>query len=279
MKTYLRTAAVLLALVPCACESVDRFCDADEFYDPDQPLRPLNRAGVVLSFDDRGIDGWWALAAQIESYGGRATFFVSEVDRLSADEKAMLRALHARGHEIGSHGFRHLHAGDYEREHSAEAWVRDELLPSIAAFEAIGIPVVTFAFPFGEHTPATTAAALRHFRHARGSYSVGDFHEPADADHVFLPAEEIARHPFSCAFAIDNNYGVSADQLTRALERARTSREVVAIYAHQSVSTPAGPYEVDPRLIAHIAAFVATHEMQFYRYRDFAAPSPDASAQ
>lgn len=108
--------------------------------------------GLALSFDDTSVDAWFALRPLFQSYGARVTFFVSRYQNFHAEQRAELRQLAADGHAVEAHSVLHLRAPDYVEEHGLNAYVRDEVDPSIEILRGDGFAVDAFAYPFGART-------------------------------------------------------------------------------------------------------------------------------
>jgi peptidoglycan/xylan/chitin deacetylase (PgdA/CDA1 family) len=108
--------------------------------------------GLALSFDDTFVDSWVALLPMFEQYGARVTFFVSRYKNLSDEAHAGLKQLQAAGHDIEAHSVLHLRAPDYVEEHGIQAYLDNELDPSIAVLRRDGFDVQAFAYPFGART-------------------------------------------------------------------------------------------------------------------------------
>jgi peptidoglycan/xylan/chitin deacetylase (PgdA/CDA1 family) len=113
---------------------------------------------VALTFDDGG-SGYLAHAADLlERHGWRGYVFMTtgclgKPGFLSADD---LRALHGRGHVIGTHSRTH----PVRLSALSPAAIRDEWRTSIADLEsALGAPVRTGSVPGGYHSRAVAAAA------------------------------------------------------------------------------------------------------------------------
>ncbi len=131
------------------------------------------RAGVALTFDDDDIADWTEAAERLAPYGVRATFFVTRFDLLSDARIDALRDLESLGHAVESHGLRHIDAPDYVDRFGIDAYVRDEVMPSLAAMRAAGFSPTSFAYPFGFHTDAIDDAVLEHVTLVRSlSWSV-----------------------------------------------------------------------------------------------------------
>jgi len=108
--------------------------------------------GLALSFDDASVDAWVALRPLLQQYHARVTFFVSRYRFLGDEQRAGLQLLAADGHAIEAHSVLHLHAPDYVDAYGLDAYLRDELDPSIEVLRNDGFEVDAFAYPFGVRT-------------------------------------------------------------------------------------------------------------------------------
>jgi peptidoglycan/xylan/chitin deacetylase (PgdA/CDA1 family) len=109
-------------------------------------------AGLALSFDDTSVAAWFSLRPMFQRYAARITFFVSRYQGISPEQRANLKTLAADGHDIEPHSVLHLRAPEYVEEHGINAYVRNEVDPSIAALRNDGYEVHAFAYPFGART-------------------------------------------------------------------------------------------------------------------------------
>ncbi|MGD9612190.1 MAG: polysaccharide deacetylase family protein [Kiritimatiellia bacterium] len=120
------------------------------------------RGGLALQFDD----GWTAwlteTAPLIQEYGGTATGFVNDKyvlnGRITLDELRRLQDDY--GWEIGTHTASHQNAPRYVQSHGVDAWLANELEPSLARLREAGLRVEALAFPFNASTPEIAQAAL-----------------------------------------------------------------------------------------------------------------------
>jgi hypothetical protein len=117
--------------------------------------------GLALSFDDTFVDHWVALRPMFQQYHARITFFVSHYRNLNDEQHAELKLLAADGHDIEAHSVQHLRAPDYAEQHGIDAYLRDEMQPSIDALRADGFEVNAFAYPFGARTSELDHAIAR----------------------------------------------------------------------------------------------------------------------
>lgn len=108
--------------------------------------------GLALSFDDTFVEAWLALRPLFAQYHARVTFFVSRYQALSAAAHAGLQVLAADGHDIAPHTVNHLRGPDYVEANGIDAYLRNEIDPSIEALRDDGFEVTAFAYPFGART-------------------------------------------------------------------------------------------------------------------------------
>ncbi len=124
-------------------------------------------AGVAFQFDDDGIDSWTEVRPLLDRYAARITLFVTRFDQMSADQRAQLHVLADDGHAVEAHSVSHVEAARYAAELGAQAYLDDEVLPSLAALRADGFTPESFAYPYGSHTPETDALIAPHVRFLR----------------------------------------------------------------------------------------------------------------
>ena len=117
--------------------------------------------GLALSFDDTFVDSWTDLRPLFAQYHARVTFFVSRYRNLTDEQHAKLKVLAADGHDIEPHTVNHLRAPDYVDEHGMDAYLREELDPSIEVLRNDGYEVNAFAYPFGARTGELDAAIAK----------------------------------------------------------------------------------------------------------------------
>jgi hypothetical protein len=120
------------------------------------------RAGLALAFDDNAVDAWMTMRETLTRHGARVTFFVTRYAQMSDEYKADLKLLAADGPDIEAHGVNHLDAAKYVADHGLDAYLQDEVLPSISVLIADGYPVHAFAYPFGSHSAEIDQALLQH---------------------------------------------------------------------------------------------------------------------
>jgi len=120
------------------------------------------QAGVALAFDDNAIAEWYGMRDQLAAHRAHVTFFVARWQSRTDEELAMLRTMADEGDDIEPHSVAHLNAVDYTAAHGLDAYLADEVIPSVDAITAAGYPAATiYAYPFGRTTDEINDAVLQ----------------------------------------------------------------------------------------------------------------------
>jgi hypothetical protein len=118
------------------------------------------KGGLALSFDDANVAAWFAARPLFQEHGVHATFFVTRFDEFDEDGRAKLHQLAAEGHAIEAHGLRHVNGPAYVSEYGLDAFMEDEVLPSISLLRADGFQPTIYAYPYGRRTDEIDDAVL-----------------------------------------------------------------------------------------------------------------------
>jgi peptidoglycan/xylan/chitin deacetylase (PgdA/CDA1 family) len=118
------------------------------------------RPSIAIAFDDHTVEDWIAHRDILQRHGARVTYFITYIDRMTDEEHELLHELANDGNGIEAHTLNHLHARDYVASHGVDAYIADEVIPSITGLQAIGFEPHSFAYPYGEDVPEVTARLL-----------------------------------------------------------------------------------------------------------------------
>lgn len=110
------------------------------------------RPGICLSFDDMDIAAWYALRDLLAAHQARVSFFVTRYTQLTDEQHAQLHELYAAGHSIEAHGVDHLYADAFIPMYGLDAYIEQQIQPSIDVLRADGFAPVAYAHPGGAHT-------------------------------------------------------------------------------------------------------------------------------
>jgi len=232
----------------------------------------LTKPGVVLTFDDTFVEQWLAALPIFAAHHARATFFVSQFDRLSARQMAGLRELAAAGHAIGCHGLRHLKAVDGVQTSSVQAYLAREIEPAVARMHQAGFRPSCFAYPSSQRNEETDAALARHFRHLRSGIGLAPDRTMAQTDAIFTPLDAVSARRCLIGTGLDGagpqaTNGRTLTAIFAAMERAARRREIVVFYAH-NISDEGPGHHVSPAVLEKILSYAASAGLAFYTYDD-----------
>lgn len=120
------------------------------------------QAGIAIALDDNAIEAWFGLRDQLAAHRAHVTFFIARWHSRTDDERAMVRTLADDGDDIEPHSVEHLDPVAYVRDHGLDAYMADEVVPSIDALTQAGYDAPTiYAFPFGHSTDELNDAVLK----------------------------------------------------------------------------------------------------------------------
>jgi len=216
-----------------------------------------SKAGVVITFDDYFVNEWKDADAQLSKYNWKATFCVSNFEKLTATDISNLKALLNKGHEIAGHGFRHINAKEFAKKNNKQQYLAVEIFPLIEAFKKEGIEIKSFAYPFGAKTQTLDFELKKHFEIIRGTVKGGK--KVADNSN-FYNGTRLAN-----GIGIDSNYEhFSLNYITKILNYAKKYNKIVVFYGHKPVAKSTKEYEVELKTLEMICQFVVSNQMKFY---------------
>lgn len=220
-----------------------------------------SKAGVVITFDDYFVNEWREADTQLAKYNWKATFCVSNFEKLTAIDISNLKALQSKGHEIAGHGFRHLNAKEFTKKNNKQHYLAVEISPLIEAFKKEGIEIKSFAYPFGAKTQTLDYELQKHFKIIRGTAKGGK--KVADNSN-FYNGTRLAN-----GIGIDSNYEhFSLNYITKVLNYAKKHNKIVVFYGHKPVEKATKEYEVELKTLEMICQFVVSNQMKFYTLQE-----------
>jgi len=214
---------------------------------------PLNtNAGLLLSFDDDYTDSWERYFDLFDKYNAKVTFFVN-----GKPDPFCAKAL-GRGHDVGYHSLNHMDLRKMSRKE-----FNMETVEPVLSFREAGIPVSSFAYPYGFSEPWMHDVLLRSFGALRG-YGVT----------FRLYSESEIRRGYISSRAIDNTV-IPDDKdfyrLVNIMLRTVTfiDKNLVLPLTTHDISATA-PWGISPRRLEFLLKTANDLGLVFYRYSDFA---------
>jgi peptidoglycan-N-acetylglucosamine deacetylase len=230
------------------------------------------KAGIAISFDDHFINDWYALRPLFQKYNAKVTFFVTCGDSFSADEIAKLKQLRLDGHEIGFHGTIHSRSTNLMEAFGPEKYAEMELDSGMGYMKAAGFNPTSYAHPGGNHNERVDSVL-----YSRGFVILRDV---AQANRVFkgIPLYSIAPRVMSWiyygfdkskavdALIIDQDSGISDDEMNDAIRRAKETNTALMLFGHQPLySAPKnGAYGFKVSFLEKILKEARRQNLKFY---------------
>ncbi len=186
------------------------------------------QGGIVLTFDDNYIDDWYKYLPILDSFGAKATFYVSHYPMLTPQQKTRLKIIQQHGHEIGFHTTRHANLVNMLKNKTLQEVMHKEVREGLDSMRKDGIFPKNFAYPFGQHNEVLDGAMLSLFRSIRLLNGTNDY------------SKSVCRDKGKTCFRSLNidEAGLSKDNITRMLESAKDHSNAVVFLAHKINSSP-----------------------------------------
>jgi len=213
---------------------------------------PSETAGLLLSFDDDYTDSWERYFYLFDKYKARVTFFI-----IGKATPFCARAMN-RGHDVGYHSLSHLDLRNMPRNE-----FNRETIESAKPFRDAGIPLSSFAYPFGFYEAWMHDALLRSFGTLRG-YGVT----------FRLYSEAEIKRGYISSRAIDNTVIPSDDDFYRVVNLMLKTvkfldKKLVLPLTTHDISARAD-WGISPRRLEYLLKTANELGLAFYCYSDFA---------
>ena len=214
----------------------------------------MPRPGIALTFDDHCVEEWYNCMPLFDSFGVKATFYVSNYLKLTAKDKWMLRQLQDHGHEIAYHSLTHPDFVKYLKKHSAAQLLSEEIDKGMALMNADGFYPTTFAYPYGSHNNQTDQLLLKKFKSLRALNGSPDRSKSftATSDNTML-----------YSIGLDLSSGKSMDELLNLISLAQQNSNCLVLLGHH-INQPATKMQVPYERLKKIITTVHERKMKFY---------------
>jgi hypothetical protein len=208
-------------------------------------------AGILLGFDDDFMDIWESYFDLFDKYNARVTFFVQ------GEYTDFCNKAQNRGHEIGYHTLHHLNLPKISLDDFLT-----ETLSAVDGFRKNGIPLLSFAYPFGLFEPWMNETLSSSFGILRGYGTTFRIYHPADIKRGYISSK-----------AIDNLLFKKEQDFTAMINIVlRTAKflggdAVVPLTTH-TISDTAN-WGISPARLEYVLKTVNDLKLKWYRYSDF----------
>ncbi len=122
---------------------------------------------ILLTFDDCHIAEWWALIPWMKANAVRATFYVSDQDKIMPENWSRLHELELAGNSIQFHGLNHLNV---RKVATWPEYLGKEIGEGLRIMKHHDFTPRHFAYPYGQYTPESHAVLDGFFQSLRTLY-------------------------------------------------------------------------------------------------------------
>jgi len=244
----LRTESPGTFLVPFSI----RYPDSDEWRHDEFSWKPQkDEAGILLTFDDNFDEVWESFFNLFDRYNARATFFVQ------GGYRPFCNTALERGHDIGFHTDNHLNLTRVSRDVFFM-----ETLEQAAVFRNAGVPLTSFAYPFGLSEPWMHEELLGHYRILRGYGVTFRLYDSAAIREGYI----ISRAIDTILFKRDEDFEAAIDLMLRTVRFI--GGDIVLPLTSHDISYSAD-WGIKPHRLRYLLKTANDLQLNFYRFKDF----------
>ena len=230
-----------------------RKTDLETVYEDTLIWKPSSgNAGILLSMDDDYFESWEKYFDLFDKYNACITFFIIG-ENVNFSRKAL-----NRGHDVGFHSISHR-----DLRGKSLTVLDAEVLKPVKSLRSRGIPVLSFAFPFGFSDPIIREILLQDFGILRGYGTTFRLY----SDHEIRSGYIISK-------AIDNTVIKTDEKFYRLI----TAMLRTAVFLDDNMFLPLTTHDISdtaswgitPGRLEFLLNTAAGLNLKFYCYRDFA---------
>jgi peptidoglycan/xylan/chitin deacetylase (PgdA/CDA1 family) len=208
-------------------------------------------SGVLLSLDDDYLDKWREYFDFFDLYGAKLTFFVI------GGYSPFCREALERGHDIGFHTMHHLNLPRVSREQFFE-----EALGAVESFREAGVPLGSFAYPFGFSEPWMREALAGTFSVQRGFGVRYRLYDRAAVKEGYIASISID----NIVYKTDAEFEAALTMMLRAAKFIGGD-SIVPLTSH--TIDDGADWGIGPRRLEFLFKTMEDLKLRFYRYGDF----------
>jgi peptidoglycan/xylan/chitin deacetylase (PgdA/CDA1 family) len=244
--------------------------------------KPIQQAGIAVSFDDRFVKEWDQLRPLLKRYNAKCTFYVTQPDSLSEEEVKLLHELQNEGHEIGCHGAMHVRSMYYIWDFSLDEYMKNEIFAALKTMKKQGFSPKTFAHPGGSQMYYSDRELLKYFTllrdvslKTRTLWNFDFTREIEDIDEIFYQHGGTRKVN---ALLIDTSAKLTIEDIKKGLKRASEEGSIVMMFGHKPLmktTQKVEEYGFDIQFLEQILSESAKLNLKTYTMQEL---PPNASA-
>jgi peptidoglycan/xylan/chitin deacetylase (PgdA/CDA1 family) len=213
-----------------------------------------DKTGLLLALDDNYMDVWTQYLALFDRYGARITFFIQGY------ANAFCKLALQRGHDVGYHSINHLNLSKVSHEVFVEETTSD-----IGNWRDAGIPLLSFAYPFGLSESWMHEELLKHFKILRGYGVTFRVYDRATIQQGYISSRAID----NILFKTDADFESMITLMFRTLKFLGRER-ILPLTTH--TIAPDVDWGITPSRLEYVLKTAHDLRLVFYRYSDVIKP-------
>ena len=207
-------------------------------------------SGILLAFDDNYMETWEKNFDLLDSYNAKVTFFIQ------GDYSTFCHAALERGHDVGYHTKNHLDL----RKVSREVFIR-ETLTAAESFRKAGVPLYSFAYPFGFSDAWMHDELLKHYSLLRGYGVTFRLYEKTQIQSGYISSKAID----NTLYAKNEDFTAAVDIMLRTLKFIGEGF-VLPLTTHTISDTAS--WGIKPQRLQYLLQTANDLQLVFYTYKD-----------
>ena len=229
-----------------------RNLESDEWQQDELLWKPhKDAAGILLAFDDNYDEAWESNFDLFDRYNARVTFFVQGTYRFFCS------AALERGHDVGYHTLNHLNLPKVSRDVFFA-----ESLNHIEEFRNTGVPLTSFAYPYGLSDSWMHEELLKSYKILRGYGVAFRVYNGAAIHEGYI----ISRAIDNILFKRDEDFEAAVDIMLRTVKFI--GGDIVLPLTTHDISGTAD-WGIKPHRLQYLLKTANDLQLNFYRYKDF----------
>lgn len=235
---------------------------------PTPPIDLVKKAGFCLTFDDTYIKNWNNILPLLDSNDVKATFFITQIYKISKEEIDLLKTFQDKGHEIGCHGWQHIDALKYLENHTLQNYFNIEIKPALDFMNNINLYPTSFSYPNGYNCDSLNSCLLNTFNVIRDI--TDEQRRPLEKN--IKDIDEICfcfdKQRVISSLGIDKNFNISLDMIEEGLKRAANKNEVIVFYSHNPVKTATASYQIEYQYLRELFSLTKKYNLKSYTFSE-----------
>ncbi len=244
--------------------SISFICCNDNSTSPEN----INKAGFCLTFDDTYINDWNSIIPILDSNNVKATFFLTQLYKVSENEIILLRKFKEKGHEIGCHGWHHLNAMDFLENNLLTDYINKEISPAINFMDSCGFHPTAFSYPYGYNCDSLDKSLLKSFSLLRDV--TDEQRKPLeknieDIEEIYYKFDD---EKVISSLGIDANFNISLDMIEAGFKRVVEKNEVIVFYSHCPIKKCNSTYQIEYQYLRDVFKLAEKYKLKSYTFTE-----------